>query len=264
MGRWGLSKPSRAAYAALCLAAIPAIAPSSSRATEYGFSDYALGLSLPMAGFVPPPGVYFSDSLAVYKGSTGGNVTFPFGRNLALGLQFESVANLAALTWVTEEKVLGGSLGFAVVGGYAKVKTSAEAAFTGPLDVNRQLNITDTASAITDSAVVAFLGWTEGNHHWSVATTGFIPTGFYDPDRIAFTGLSRPGVDLKAAYTYLDPKVGTEFSGAVGVTVNFINAITDYQSGTEFHAEAALIQHVPTGYMSRRSRWVSAGTSFNK
>src|SRR5262245_5958907 len=164
--------------AALCLAAIPAIVPSSSRAEEYGFNSYALGLSLPMAGYVPPPGVYVSDSLSVYKGNAGGNVTLPFGRNLAVGVPVEMVAGLATLTWVTEEKILGGSLGFAVAGGYAKEKTSAQLAFTGPLDVNRQLNFSDTATAITDSAVVAFLGWTEGNHHWSVAATGFIPTGY--------------------------------------------------------------------------------------
>ena len=117
------------------------------------------------------------------------------------------------MTWVTEEKILGGSLGFAVAGGYAKVRTSAEAAFTGPLAINRQLNVTDTASAITDSAVVAFLGWTEGNHHWSVATTGFIPTGFYGPDRIAFTGLSRPGVDLKQRTRTSIPRSAPNFRG---------------------------------------------------
>src|SRR5262249_43187679 len=56
-------------------------------------------------------------------------------------------------------------------------------------------------------------------------------------------GLNRPGLDLRAAYTYLDPKVGTEFSGAVGVTFNTINSFTDYRSGTDLHLEAGVIQH---------------------
>jgi len=109
--------------------------------------------------------------------------------------------------------------------------------------VNRQLGVSQTATGTGDSAVTALLGWTQGNNHWSLSATGIIPTGVYDPDRVAFIGLSRPGVDLKAADTYLDPKIGTEFSGAVGMTFNANNGITDYQTGTELHVEAAVIQH---------------------
>jgi hypothetical protein len=43
-------------------------------------------------------------------------------------------------------------------------------------------------------------------------------TGVYDPDRIAFLGLHRPSVDVRGAYTYLDPQTGLEISAALGTT----------------------------------------------
>jgi opacity protein-like surface antigen len=198
-------------------------------------------------GSVPPPGVYFTDGLSFYKGSAAGNLTVPFGNNLAVGLQAQLVGGFEALTWITETKILGGSLGFSFAGGFAKPVIFAQAAFTGPLGVDREINVSDSEAKLGDSSVSAILGWQEGNHHWSVVATGVIPTGFYDPDRLAFVGLNRPGLDLKGAYTYFDPKAGFEFSGALGMTFNYINAITNYQTGDEFHAEAAVIRHIETG-----------------
>jgi opacity protein-like surface antigen len=235
---------------ALCVAAIPAIAPSSSRAAEYTFGSYALGVGLPMAGYLPAPGVYFTDIVSFYKGSAAANLTAPFGNNLAVGLRAKIVADAEALTWVTEAKILGGSLAFSFAGGFGKPVVFANEAFTGPLGVDRQINISDSTAKLGDSGVSAILGWQEGNHHWSVTATGVIPTGFYDPDRLAFVGLNRPGVDLKGAYTYFDPKAGFEFSGALGMTFNYINRITQYKTGDELHAEAALIGHMETGSKS--------------
>jgi opacity protein-like surface antigen len=236
------SQASQVLIGGLCVAgSLATVQPV--RAAEYGWGEYLLGLTLPMAGYVPPPGVYFSDSTYFYKGSADGNLAFPFGRNLAIGVHEQFAVNIATLSWITETKIFGGSLGFALTAPWGKADISVDTAFTGPLGVNRQLGVSQTATGTGDSAVTALLGWTEGNHHWSLSATGIIPSGVYDPDRVAFIGLSRPGADLKAAYTYLDPKVGTEFSGAAGMTFNAINAITDYQTGTELHVEAALIQH---------------------
>ena len=229
-------------FGGLCLAGSLSIVQPT-QAAEYGWGEYLLGLTLPMAGYVPGPGVYFSESTWFYKGSADGNLGLPLGRNIGLGVHEQFAVNIATLSWITETKILGGSLGFALTAPFGKADVSVDASFTGPLGVNRQAGISQTATGTMDSALTALLGWTEGNNHWSLSATGIIPTGNYDPDKVAFLGLYRPGVDLKAAYTYLDPKVGTEFSGAVGVTLNGINAITDYQTGTELHVEAAVIQH---------------------
>jgi len=74
-------------WAALCLAgSVSTLEPAC--ATEYGLGDYLLGYNLPMAGYTPPPGVYFSDTFYLYEGSANANITFPLGRNTAAGLSY--------------------------------------------------------------------------------------------------------------------------------------------------------------------------------
>jgi hypothetical protein len=120
-------------------------------------------------------------------------------------------------------------------------------ATTGPLGVFRQFDRTASIDALGDSAFAAFLGWEAGEHHWNATLTGFAPTGYYSSTELAITGLHRPGLDLKAGYTFLGLQTGIEASAAVGVTVNAINTATDYQSGAELHVEGALNEHLPFG-----------------
>jgi hypothetical protein len=102
-------------------------------------------------------------------------------------------------------------------------------------------------TGIGDSAVIALLGWHAGNSHWNIAVTGVIPTGVYDPNRIAFLGLHRPSADIKGAYTYFDPQIGLEISGALGITFNYINTVTNYQTGDELHFEWDVNEHFKSG-----------------
>jgi hypothetical protein len=97
-------------WAALCLAGSVSTLESAC-ATEYGLGDYLLGYNLPMAGYTPPPGVYFSDTFYLYEGSANANITFPLGRNTAAGLSYNFLFDIDQVAWVTDVKVLGGSLG---------------------------------------------------------------------------------------------------------------------------------------------------------
>jgi len=115
------------------------------------------------------------------------------------------------------------------------------------LGVGRQLNRTDTATAIGDTAFSASLGWQQGEHHWNVTLTGFAPTGEYNADELAIMSLNRPAVDLKGAYTFLSLETGIEATGALGFTFNAMNTATDYQSGIEMHFEWELAEHLPFG-----------------
>jgi hypothetical protein len=237
---------SKPIWAALCLAgSVSTLEPA--RATEYGLGDYLLGYSLPMAGYTPPPGLYFSDTFYLYQGSASANVTFPIGKNAAAGVTYNFLFDIDQIAWVTDVKVLGGSLGFAALVPFGGERTSASLAFTGPLGNFRQIDATDSEDALGDSAFAAFLGWDEGEHHWNATLTGFAPTGYYSSTALAFTGLHRPAVDLKAGYTYLSLQTGIEASAALGVTLNMINTATNYQSGDELHIEAALNEHLPFG-----------------
>ncbi|MGH6864555.1 MAG: hypothetical protein ACRECN_09895, partial [Methylocella sp.] len=61
----------RAACGAICLALSLSMGETA-KATELGVSEYILGLTLPMSGYTPPPGVYFWDTFVLYQG--GGNL----------------------------------------------------------------------------------------------------------------------------------------------------------------------------------------------
>ncbi len=241
---------SRTACVAVCLAGSFAFV-GPSQAAEYGQGTYLLGLSIPMIGFTPPPGFYLSDTIYAYQGSASGNKKFPFGHvNLAAQIKEDFLVNVSTLTWVADTKILGGNLGFAATVPFpiGTERTSAGAAFTGPLGNTFSGSLTQSVWGIGDMAVAGFLGWHEGNSHWNLAVTGTIPTGVYDPDRIAFLGLHRPSVDVRGAYTYLDPQTGLEISGAVGMTFNHINTATDYQSGDEVHFEWDVNEHFASGF----------------
>ena len=58
---------------AYCAGSLLVAAPAG--ATEYGFGDYGLGYGIPMSGYTPPPGVYFSDTFYLYSASATTNVT---------------------------------------------------------------------------------------------------------------------------------------------------------------------------------------------
>jgi len=127
-------------------------------------------------------------------------------------------------------------------------RTSAGAAFTGPLGNTFSGSLTQSVWGIGDIAVAGFLGWHKGNSHWNVVVTGTVPTGIYDPDMIAFLGLNRPSVDVRGAYTYFDPQTGLEISGALGMTFNRINTATNYRSGDELHFESDVNEHFASGF----------------
>jgi hypothetical protein len=219
----------------LWLASAAAVQPA--QAVEYGLSEYVLGLAIPMSGYTPPPGVYFSDVFYIYSGVWYKDAT---------KANYNFVASGAIVNWVTDLDVLGGSLGFGVNVPFGGVRNSALVPTVGPSGF-RQQALADSVNAIGNVEVAAFIGWQEREHHWNAVLIGFIPSGAYDPNRIAFTSLNRPAIDIKGAYTFLSLQTGFEASAALGLTINAVNAATNYQSGAELHFEWALNQHFPFG-----------------
>ncbi len=178
------------------------------------------------------------------EGRAGANRSLPFGRAIVLGLKEQFLVNVATLSVFTDASFLGGTFGLAGTVPFGRASVSADLSLLGPLGT---IGRSDWVTGLGDSAITALLGWHAGFHHWNVSATGVIPTGVYSPDQLAVMGLNRPGVDVKGAYTYLNTQTGTEVSGAAGFTFNFVNTATDYLTGTEFHLEGAIMQHLPSG-----------------
>ena len=66
----------------------------------------------------------------------------------------------------------------------------------------RRVSLADEIASIADTEYSAILGWHAGEQHWNVILTGSAPTGNFVPNRLSLTGLNRPALDLKGAYTY--------------------------------------------------------------
>jgi hypothetical protein len=203
------------------------VATQPSLAIEMSASEYFLGLTIPMSGYVPPPGIYFQDTFLFYNGTRS---------SPSPSVNYHLVFNIAQAAYYLDADVLGGTFGVV-----------ATIPFLGDRNSIPSLNLTDDIASIVDTDYSAVLGWHAGDHNWCVVLTGFAPTGNYEPQRIVQTGLNRPALDIKGAYTYLSLQTGTEVSGALGMTFNALNTATDYQSGVELHFEWALNQHFPFG-----------------
>jgi hypothetical protein len=222
-----------------------------SLAAEYGWGTYLPGLSIPMIGFTPPPGFYLSDSVYAYEGSAGAAKKFPFGQaSISGNLKEQFLVDVPMLSWITDVKILGGNLGFSATVPFpiGTERTSADVILTGPLGNSLQAGLSKSVWGIGDMAIAGLIGWNSGENHWNVAVTGTIPTGVYDPTSIAFLGLHRPSVDVRGAYTYLSMQTGIEISAAVGITFNYINTATNYQTGDELHFEWDINEHFASGW----------------
>jgi hypothetical protein len=77
-----------------------------------------------------------------------------------------------------------------------------------------------------------------------VYIVGNIPSGTYDPNRLANLSFGYPAVDVGAGYTYLDQKTGHEFSIVGGLTYSAINPYLQYQNGIDLHVDWAASQFV--------------------
>ena len=235
-------------------------------AAEDSKQFYLLGAKSSMAGFIPPPGTYFSVQKYIYSGDASGaaangqalrqigNVSVQADISMDVDFFFE----IPTLLWVTPHKIFGGQFG---VGGLvpigwqeASVNVNPNVTLTinppinGPfngltLQRGTRLSFDDDTVNIGDPILSSFLGWQRGNWYWNVTTLLNIPIGAYDKNDLTNMGLHRWALDASFAATWFDPAKGREASATVGYTLNGENSDTNYESGDEFHAEFALMQH---------------------
>ena len=234
----------RTVSGAICVAGSLSMVETA-KATELGGSEYILGLTLPMAGYTPPPGVYFWDTFVLYQGS--GNLFPGNGFKSSTRITENIVADIAITSWFPDFKLFGADPGFAVTVPFGSERTTANFTVAAPMHPAQRFSRAGDIFGIADTEYSAILGWHAGEQHWNVILTGFAPTGNFVPNRLVQTSLNRPALDLRGAYTYLGLQTGLEVTGALGLTLNAPNTATNYQSGAELHFEWAVNQHFPLG-----------------
>ena len=231
-------------------------------AAEYGKSLYPPGFRASMSGFVPPaPGIYAGISTYFYSGSASGaggasRSLDHLGGNFTVQADVEAEAltliKIPNILWMTPYKVLGGSVGF---GAYfpigwqeVSVDLTSRSTLTLPrhgvtLNSGARFSVSKDTVELGDPLVMTMIGWEQGDWHWNVAGMVNVPIGAYDKTSLTNLGFNRWAFDTTGSVTWFDHEKGHEVSVAAGFTFNGENPDTNYETGTEFHLEFALMEH---------------------
>lgn len=225
-------------------AAFLAVSAGSAFAAEGASSFYLLGQRGQGAAVLPPEGLFFSAPNYFYSGDIGGSEDLPFGGSLAFGVDVDTFLTLPTAIWVTPVDVLGGDLALTgtFVLGNADLDASATLAIPG-LGAGTA-SVSDERWAVGDPAFGAMVGWQAEKLNYLLSASVNVPVGDYDAGRLSNISLNRWAWDFTGAATWLDPESGIELSGAAGITFNGENDDTEYETGTEFHLEAAAAYHL--------------------
>ncbi|TCR61724.1 transporter [Bosea sp. BK604] len=217
--------------------------PASS--TESGASLYVAGLRGPLAGIVPPPGFYFENDFYSYSGRLSASTQTQIGGAVLANVKVQARVNFLTPTWVTPIEILGGNLGFAVILPFGVPRVSAGALIAAPR-IGRAFGVKlrDSDFLFGDPVISSFIGWHAGNFHWQVGGLVNIPSGTYRDGELSNLSFNRWIGDIYAAGTWLDPKIGLDISGAVGIEINGKNDDTDYKTGNAVHVDLAISQYL--------------------
>lgn len=229
------SKPRKSRMAVLLVGAVLSLLGTQAHASENGTSFYLLGSKGPMAGVVPPPGLYLQNDIYYYTARTDESQSLPTGGRVAVGIQAKTLINLPTLIWSTPYQIANGRLVFGLTLPYGYEHIDADLV-VGPYSGGTSSHIT----TLGDPVLTSTLGWQSGAYHWSLNGMVNIPVGHYRENSMSNIAFHHWGADLSMAGTWYDPAVGWDISGVTGITFNGNNSKTNYRSGTEWHLEAAI------------------------
>ena len=239
---------------------VVSLSPQPAHAAEFGTGPWVKGYTDIFGGIVPPvPGFYFRTDAYHYEGSADRTIFNGFAQ---LGVEEDYTATIAALTYVTPWKILGGTYAVAVVPSMVAMDVDVGINIpqlhrpARPEDLRAvQLQDRRHQSRLGDTAFAPLvLGWNAGNFHWNVGVFGFAPTGDYSKKQLANTSLNHWAVMNRIAGTYYNPKTGWQVNGAAIYSVNWENPATDYETGNILNLEGVIAKNFG------RSAWASPAT----
>jgi hypothetical protein len=237
------------------LAAIALVGtPGAAVADEGGVSVWLPGIFGSLAAAPQQPGMSFTTmyyrtaveatgSVAAAREITVGRFNPTVTARLDATLDARADLGLFLPTYVFATPVLGGQASMGVLTVFGRSTASVDAALTatlGPFSAKRFYSATDSATGFGDLFPQALLRWNQGVHNFMIYGMSGIPIGDYDSRRLANLGTNHWSVDGGAGYTYFDPQAGNELSVVTGITYNFENPTTDYQSGVDWHLDWGL------------------------
>jgi hypothetical protein len=246
------------ASTALICASILSTTASVSLADESGSSFWLPGSFGSLAAAPGTPGwaiasVYYHTTV-----SAGADVAaareIQIGRfNPALNVRLNASLNASAdlglvvPSYTFATPVLGGQLAVQMGTIFGSTSANVNGTVTAtlpPFTAIRTDSIGDTVTGFGDLYPQASLKWNFGVNNFMTYITGDIPVGNYDSRSLANLGLGHGAIDGGGGYTYFNPATGREFSAVSGLTYNFNNPVTNYQSGIDWHLDWGASQFV--------------------
>jgi hypothetical protein len=227
--------PYRRRAAVVAAATTIFVVPDAVRADEGGGSFWVPGQVASFAAQPPDPGFSLLTTVYVSSGTASADRPLSRGANIVAGHTLNQYLVFVNPSYAFEDLVLGGrlSLGASFTVGRSDVTASVlESTRRGA----RSSFQSDSMTAAGDIAPMASLSWNVGNHNFETYATANVPVGAYDPSRLAGLGLGFWAIDGGVAYTFAN-SAGLEFSVTTGLTYNFMNQSTQYQSGVAGHVD---------------------------
>jgi hypothetical protein len=221
------------------------LVPLFTCAEEGGSGHYAPG---GMASFIDTlpgkPGLGIANYFNFYDGDASVSKQLPSGGLITGGLDATAYSDMIVALYETPLKLLGGYYAVGVAIPYVWMEAKGEV--TGPL--GNTFTKRDKASGIGDILFYPFmLGWTclGGDLKSDVRLGIYAPTGDYDTGELANVGKNYWTFEPAVSLSYISSKIGLELTAFTGLDFNTENHKTDYQTGTQFHIDFTVAEHLP-------------------
>ena len=227
--------------------------PGTAAADEAGTSFWLPGQYGSFAAVPSDPGWSFESAFYHASADASGGISFERGGAIQAGMKSPSDFFMFTPTYAFETRIFGAQAAFGTTILYGKNATSVSATLTGPGGNTLSGSKSDEVLGFGDLYPTATFKWNKDVHNFMVYATTGIPVGAYQLTRLSALGLGHWAVDGGVGYTYLNEKAGIEGSVVFGLTYNFINPYTQFQSGTDAHLDWTL-SPILTQVPYRRSR----------
>lgn len=223
-------------------AVLLALSISVIHAEEGGSAHYAPGTTASFIDTLPgKEALVTANAFTYYNGSA--TPPIDFAGKPTVNAEATLYADSLFLLYQTPYQLLGGSYAVATVIPYVWIKVEGNSKIgpvTGP-------KVSDSTSGLGDITLYPFiLGWTNAmDMKYDVRLGIYTPTGDYDKGHLANPGRNYWTFEPTLSFSWLSTKIGTEFTIFGAMDFNTENQATDYQSGTSFHIDGTVAQHLP-------------------
>jgi len=214
------------------------------RAEEAGSGHYLPGA---MSSFIDVPpgkeGFVYVNLFTFYNGSATAGKQLSLAGQVVLNVNADVYADTSLFLYQTPWKIAGGQYAVGIAVPYVWMNVR------GDVQVGaRTAAARDTASGLGDiSFFPLMLVWKKGDLSYGVNLGIYAPTGDFTRGALANLGKNFWTFEPSAYVSWLSSKIGTEVSVFAGFDFNTKNDTTDYHSGTTFHVDATVAQHLPLG-----------------